>query len=107
MFMKSQKRIFGGGLVAASLAIALLGMVGCSKEGSAGESPASTAQRVEAATKMRSYFDKSNGNFDALSPDDKAALNSLTGSEKKSREAFGHMALPGRGGLPASGPDSH
>lgn len=73
------------------------------------EDPAVTAKRVDAAKDIRSYFDKSHGNYDALSAEDKEALNKLTGSEANSHTAFGHMGAPGGGpstggGLPPSGP---
>ena len=80
---------------------------GCSSNDTIKEDPAKEKARVDSAGKMRSYFDKSQGNYDALSPEDKSALNALTGSEKHSREAFGHMVyVPGGGGggLPPSGP---
>lgn len=70
------------------------------------EDKAAETARVESAGKMRGYFDKSKGNYDALSAEDKAALDKLTGSEAKSREAFGHMVLPGAG-LPQTGPGAH
>ncbi len=96
--------------ISAALLLPTLGlMAGCSNNDTIKEDPALTAKRVDSAGKMRSYFDKSHGNYDALSPEDKTALNALTGSEAHSREAFGHMVLSGGagGGLPPSGPNSH
>jgi hypothetical protein len=80
---------------------ALTTLSGCGDNSTIKEDPAATAQRVEAAGKMRSYFDKSNGKYDALSDEDKSALNKLTGSEAHSKEAFTHM-VPSGGGVPPS-----
>lgn len=70
---------------------AIVSVTGCSNNNTIKEDPAKEKARVDSAGKMRSYFDKAQGNYDALSPEDKAALNALTGSEKHSKEAFGHM----------------
>ena len=93
----------------------VVSLTGCGNNDMAKEDPNVTQKRVADATKMRSYFDKSRGNYDSLSAEDKTALNALTGSEAHSREAFTHMPLPGgvgpapgsQGGLPPSGPGSH
>ena len=84
------------------------------------EDPAVAKSRLDAGTNLRSYFDKSNGNYDALSAEDKAAVDKITGSEANSRTAFGHM-IPGTkpagapggapapaagGGRPATGPNT-
>lgn len=63
------------------------------------EDPAALQKRVDGAKEMRTFFDKSGGNYDALAPADKDALNKMTGSEANSREAFGHMT-PDVGGTP-------
>jgi hypothetical protein len=92
-----------GRATTSTLLMVLLGSVvvvaGCSSNDTIKEDPAATKTRVDAATKLRSYFDKSNGNYDALSPEDKTAVNALTGGEKKTQEAFSHMGNPG-GGAP-------
>jgi len=100
--MESTKRNLLAGLVVALLLPSLLSISGCGKGGgSAAEDPNSTSKRVEAAKQQREIVDKANGNFDTLSPEDKAKLNQLTGSEKNSRESVGRMAHGG--GLPPSG----
>lgn len=101
--MKPQKQMFLLGILSALLLPSLCALSGCSSNDTIKEDPTLTQKRVDAAGKMRSYFDKSNGNYDSLSAEDKAALNALTGSEAHSREAFGHMVLSGHG-LPPSGP---
>ncbi len=94
----------------ASLAVLIvLPMMGCgSVNAPVKEDPAVTAKRVDSAKEMRSYYDKSGGNYDALSPEDKTALDKLSGSSANSKTAFSHMgpttptgATPG--GLPPSG----
>ena len=65
------------------------------------EDPAALSKRVDSAKELRAYFDKTNGNYDALTPADKDALNKITGSEANSRNAFGHM-IPNGGGMPPS-----
>lgn len=69
-----------------------LPLIGCGSDNSPKTEPkVEEDKRVETAKEMRSYFDKSHGNYDSLSPEDKAALDKLTGGEKQSKEAFGHM----------------
>jgi hypothetical protein len=88
--------------------VAAYAVGGCGNNDTIKEDPAATKKRVDAAGEMRSYFDKSGGNYDSLSPEDKAKLDKLTGSEKHSREAFGHMVAPSAGGgLAPHGPDNH
>jgi len=102
LLMKLQRQVVLSGILPILLLPALSAISGCSSNATIKEDPASVQTRVDAAGKMRSYFDKANGNYDSLSAEDKAALNKLTGSEAHSREAFGHM-VPTGGGLPPSG----
>lgn len=72
------------------------------------EDPAVTKARTDTMTQIRTFYDKSKGNYDALSEEDKKALNALTGGEAQSKEGFSHMfpdkGAGGTGGMPASGP---
>jgi len=77
--MKPQKQMFLLGILSALLLPSLCALSGCSSNDTIKEDPTLTQKRVDAAGKMRSYFDKSNGNYDSLSAEDKAALNALTG----------------------------
>ena len=102
--MKLQIRSVLVAALAATILPIVLAMAGCGSNDTIKEDPAAVTKRVDAATKMRSYFDKSGGNYDSLSAEDKSALNALTGGEKHSREAFGHMVPSGGGGMAPSGP---
>lgn len=105
--MELRKRIYAAAVLSLLLIPAAITISGCGS-GVAHEDPVVTKKRMAAATGIRSYFDKSQGNYDALSPEDKSALNAITGSEQKSREAFGHIPNTGAGsGLPAHGPNNH
>ncbi len=74
----------------------LMALPGCAENAPVNEDPATTAKRVETAKDLRSYFDKSNGNYDTMSPEDQAKVNKITGSETNTRTAFGHMGPPVR-----------
>ncbi len=65
-------------------------IVGCDS-GPPKETPAEVKKRVETASTLRSFYEKSNGNYDALSADDKAAMNKQTGSEANSKKAMMFM----------------
>lgn len=82
-------------------------VVGCGSDAMVKEDPAVAARRLESGKSLRSYFDKSQGNYDALSDADKQAVIAITKSEANARTAFGHMVggTPngGGGGLPPSG----
>lgn len=65
--------------------------------------------RLDAAKQTRTLFEKSGGNFDALSPEDKAAaLKLFNGKEADARRSWSEMgARTGGGGVsgsPSSGP---
>lgn len=106
--MERTKQLLSRGVVAILLFSVAYAMTGCGNNDTIKEDPTLTQKRVNAAGEMRSYFDKSGGNYDSLSPEDKVKLDKLTGGEKHSREAFGHMAMPNAGGgLAPHGPDNH
>ncbi|HLK14928.1 MAG TPA: hypothetical protein VKT78_08995 [Fimbriimonadaceae bacterium] len=67
------------------------------------EDPAVAKKKMDAAVSLRSYFDKSNGNFDSLSEEDKAAVIKLQGSEANAREAFSHMVPSKPAGASSTG----
>lgn len=98
-------------LAIAASALSVVSLVGCgSNNDPIKEDPAALKKRVDTATDIRKYFDECQGNYDALSPASKDAVNKITGSEANTRLAFGHMApsAPGGGaatgqGLPPSG----
>lgn len=96
-------------VTAAALVLSGLTLVGCDDKVPPAESPAKEKARADNGTKLRTYFDKCNGNFDALSPTDKAEVVKLVGTEDNARKAFSYM-VPSRGagaappGPPASGP---
>lgn len=73
-----------------------LTVLGCSapEKPALEEDPKHLAARVKTMKKLRSYFDKAGGKYDSLSVEDKKALDTMTGSEKNSREAFGQMMSP-------------
>ena len=111
--MISTTRILNNALLPVLLVTTLCGVSGCSSNDTIKEDPALAAKRLDAAGKQRALFDKAKGKYESLSPEDKKAMDDLSGGEAKSREAFGHMvySAPGGaaagGGLPASGPGSH
>lgn len=80
-------------------------LAGCGNPTLIKEDPTKKAARETAGKGIRSYFDKSNGNYEALSAEDKAKLNAITGSESNSKIAFSHMVPNGGAGegAPASG----
>ncbi len=81
----------------AMLAIAAVSLPGCGANNDPVKEPqATTDKRVEVAKQIRGYFDKSHGNYDSLSPEDKAALDKLTGGEAQSKEGFAHMGAPAK-----------
>lgn len=80
-------------------------LIGCS-DGIQKEDPALAQKRLDSAKTIREYFDKSNGNYDSLSQEDKDAVNKVTGSEQHTKEAFGRMfGANNAGGAP--GPAAH
>ena len=84
--------------LAVSFLVPSLGLIaGCDSNAVKKESPAETQTRVNNAMKLRDFYTKSKGNYDNLSPEDKAAMNAQTGSEENSRKAMGYM---GGGGPP-------
>jgi hypothetical protein len=85
-------------------------MIGCGNNGVIQEDAETHNKRLAAAGDLRKYYDKVNGNYDALSAEDKTAVDAITGGPEKTRIAFGHMypkvGGPGAGGGPpaAGGP---
>ena len=71
--------------------LSIVALQGCNGNAPIDEDKAVTAKRVETAKSLRSYYDKSNGNYDGMSQEDKDAVNKITGSEANTRTAFGHM----------------
>lgn len=69
-------------------------LVGCGANDVKKDDPIVAKKRMDAATGLRSYFDKSGGKFDALTDADKQAVIAITGSEANARTAFGHMSGP-------------
>ncbi|MBS1707355.1 MAG: hypothetical protein JSS65_01395 [Armatimonadetes bacterium] len=96
-------------LVAIGAIVLCWPLSGCGDENQQAEPKEKEAARAAKGAEMRTYFDKSNGNYDALSQEDKDAINKITGSEANTKKAFGYM-VPNRGaggtggGLPPSGP---
>ena len=88
------------GVLTISLFLAQAILLGCGSNEVKKEDPAAAQARLNAATSLRSYFDKSGGNFDSLSDEEKQAVIAITKTEEKAREAFGHMVLvkPGAAG---------
>ncbi|MHB8636852.1 MAG: hypothetical protein ACYC96_10320 [Fimbriimonadaceae bacterium] len=86
-------------------------LTGCGSNDVVKEDPIVAKKRMDAATSLRSYFDKSGGNFDALSDDDKKAVIALTNNkESDARKAFSMMVLgkPSTpGGAPPVDPTAH
>ena len=52
------------------------------------------AARAQVGQRLRSYFDKSNGKYESLSPEDQKAVDAITGGPSQSKDAFGHMMAP-------------
>ncbi len=79
-------------------------LAGCGS--GAGPDPKVESARVNAAQQTRAMFDKSGGNFDSLSPDDKAAtLKMFDGKEADARRSWDMMrsrGVPPTGGGSAS-----
>lgn len=71
-------------------------LIGCGDDNaSLAEDKATTEKRVDSAKELRSYYDKSGGNFDALTEEDKKKVISMTGgTEENARKAFGYMQAP-------------
>ncbi len=75
----------------------LLLVVGIATSGCSGgndpvkEAPAELDKRVETAKTIRELHDKSQGNYDSLSAEDKAKLDKVTGGEANSKKAFSLM----------------
>jgi hypothetical protein len=76
-------------------------VTGCGSGG--GPDPQVEASRLETAKSMRAIFDKVHGNYEMLSPDDKAAFTKLSrGDEAKAKLAWDQMKY-GPGGAPKAG----
>lgn len=107
---ETMKRIFKCATFGLSLAPFLYSLYGCGPDTSpATEDPKVTQARVNTATEIRGYFDKSGGDYDKLSPEDKTKVNALMGgTEESARKGFGRMGGGGAaaptGGVPATGP---
>lgn len=126
--MKTKTRFILMALASVLLMPTLASLAGCGPDTATQvEDPAVKAARMKAGGDLRAYFVKAQGNYDSLSPEDKTAVNAITGSEKNTKEAFGHMVLgksditgagappaaaqggaPAQaGGLPPTGPGAH
>lgn len=84
--MKSQKSATTILLLAG--AVLLLPLVGCEGNAPVTEDKAVTDKRLQATKTIRSMFDKAHGKYEALSAEDKEALDKVTGSEENSKKAF-------------------
>ena len=86
-----------------SLAVALAfgcGLLsGCSGSDKSGRDTSSQEKSVENAKTMRTLFDKVGGDFDKLSPEDKAAFIKLFENEAKAMDTWNRMKS-GPGGAP-------
>jgi hypothetical protein len=96
-------------MVTAGLLLSCFPLTGCDDKVAPAESPQQEKVRADNGAKLRTYFDKVNGNFEALSPEDKAEVIKLVGNEENAKKSFS-MMVPNRGaggtggGLPPSGP---
>ena len=98
------------GVVALSLFTMQAALVGCGSNEVIKEDPAVAQKKMEGAKSLRAYFDKSGGNFDALSDEDKKAVIAIEkGNEADARKAFSMMVLgtPRSPGAPAVDPTAH
>ena len=89
-------------LIATVAAMSAVGAVsGC---GSGSDKPQSIAspERVNQLVEMRQIFDKSGGNWDGLSAEDKAKYTQLAGDDAKAKMYWDKMLHPA-GGAEASG----
>ena len=97
------------GLLTVSLLSVQAILLGCGSNDVIKEDPVVAKQRMDAAMGLRSYFDKANGNFDALNADDKAAVIKMQGGEANARKAFSMMpkapGAPNTPPPPANAPD--
>jgi hypothetical protein len=106
--LKRFRPTFFASLAVAASALSVVSLTGCgSNNDPVKEDPAALAKRVDSANDLRKYYDEAQGNYEALSPASKDAVNKITGSEANTKLAFSHMSpnTPGAAGqgLPPSG----
>lgn len=81
--------------IATAIFIGSVILVGCGSE--AGPDPTDQKQNVANAQSMRSYFEKAGGDYEKLTPEDKAAYVAVSGGEEKAKQNWDLMKNgPGR-----------
>jgi len=83
----------GAAVIAALGFVGLVATSGCSGDSGKPQSIASE-ERVQEIVEMRKIYDKSGGNWDALSAEDKAAYIKLAGDEQKAKTMWTTMSTP-------------
>lgn len=103
--MKNITSITTGLLAATLLLPSTLSLVGCGDETApAKEDPKKTAERVEIVTKQAELVEKYQGNYDAMTTEDKAKATELFGSEANARTGFSKMGRNNASGSAAARP---
>ncbi len=75
-------------ILAIALSLIVLPLAGCDSNAPIKEEKASADKRLQATTTIRTMFDKAHGKYDALSTEDKATLDKVTGGAENSKKAF-------------------
>jgi len=96
MTMKNRKNTTSWALAALVLLPSVLSLFGCGDDTAPAKEDSKKAEaRLELATKQRELFDKYQGNYDAMTAEDKTKAAELFGSEQNARTAFQKMSPGG------------